>query len=73
MCAGELRILTVPPSLAYGDKGLPPLIPGGVSLVFEMQLKAIEDGGSISSRGIEDMPEYKVDTVDSLGPSNQQH
>ncbi|EFR04491.1 FK506-binding protein 2 [Nannizzia gypsea CBS 118893] len=40
MAIGEKRKLTIPPKLAYGDRGIGP-IPGGATLVFETELMEI--------------------------------
>ncbi|OJD14376.1 hypothetical protein AJ78_05281 [Emergomyces pasteurianus Ep9510] len=41
MCVGEKRKLTIPPELAYGDRGAGP-IPAGSTLIFETELVNIQ-------------------------------
>jgi FKBP-type peptidyl-prolyl cis-trans isomerase len=41
MKVGGLRRLTIPPALAYGDRGVLGLIPPGAELLFDIELLAI--------------------------------
>ena len=43
MCIGEQRKLTIPSDLAYGDSGLGDIIPGGSTLMFDVELVEIID------------------------------
>merc|ERR1719163_169720 len=45
MCIGEQRKLTIPPHLGYGDRGAGGVIPGGATLIFEVELLEIKKGG----------------------------
>lgn len=42
MRIGGVRRLEIPPDLAYGPRGRPPMIPPGATLVFEIELLAIQ-------------------------------
>ena len=45
MCPGDKRKLTIPPHLGYGDRGAGGVIPGGATLIFEVELLEIKKGG----------------------------
>lgn len=42
MRVGGQRRLTVPPELGYGSAGRPPVIPGGATLVFDIELLSVQ-------------------------------
>jgi len=69
MCPGDRRRLTIPPGLAYGDRGAGADIPGGAWLVFEVECLAVSDAPETEDGGAEggnpeDMMEIfsKIDT-----------
>lgn len=43
MCVGEVRKLTIPSDLGYGDAGSGDSIPGGSTLVFDVELLDIKE------------------------------
>eukprot|EP00941_MAST-03F_sp_MAST-3F-sp1_P004546 g4546.t1 len=43
MCVGERALLTIRSDFGYGDQGCPPNIPGGATLVFDIELLGVEN------------------------------
>lgn len=43
MCPGDKRKLTIPPHLGYGDRGAGGAIPGGATLIFEVECLSYTD------------------------------
>ena len=56
MKVGEVATLFCPSAIAYGDGGRPPTIPGGATLVFEVELLEIPAGAPPGTPGMSAPP-----------------
>ncbi len=52
MKVGEKAVLTCPSSIAYGDSGRPPTIPGGATLIFDVELVSIAPPNQVPPMGM---------------------
>lgn len=66
MKKGSKRLLVVPPSLAYGSKGVDNKIPANSTLIFEITIKRIKGDKSAS-------PEPAPGSTASPGPDHEDH
>merc|ERR1719171_163849 len=57
MKPGERSVLTCSPSYAYGDKGIPPIIPPASALQFEVELLSVQAAPKARATIAEDNPE----------------
>ena len=44
MCIRDRAKLTIPSDMAYGDRGIPGVIPGGATLIFDVELVETRQG-----------------------------
>ncbi|CDQ56995.1 unnamed protein product [Oncorhynchus mykiss] len=66
MCAGEKRKVTVPPELAFGEKGKGP-VPPNATLIFDVELYSVSKGPrSLESFRDIDLDDDKVLTRDEM-------
>ena len=50
MKVGGKAKLVCPSTIAYGDAGRPPVIPGGATLVFEIELLEVKAAGAPANK-----------------------
>jgi FKBP-type peptidyl-prolyl cis-trans isomerase FkpA len=59
MKTGGKAKLTCPADIAYGDQGRPPVIPGGATLVFEVELLEVKSPAAPASKTPVSKPKKK--------------
>lgn len=47
MCPGDKRTLTIPPQMAYGERGFGTVIPKQATLVFQTELLKVSRNGKV--------------------------
>ena len=70
MKRGSKRLLIVPPSLAYGSKGIDNKIPANSTLIFEITIKRIKGEKSASPSP---SPDHAPGSTASPGPDHEDH
>jgi FKBP-type peptidyl-prolyl cis-trans isomerase FkpA len=60
MKVGEQAVLTCPSDMAYGDGGRPPTIPGGATLIFDVELLGIEPAPPPPAPGAPGMSQFQL-------------
>jgi FKBP-type peptidyl-prolyl cis-trans isomerase len=63
MKAGEIRQIHLPPDLAYGQTGQPPRIPHDAEVVFEIELRSVEEAPVVPEHPPEMEPDQETDGV----------
>jgi len=68
MCVGDKWEMYIPYNLAYGERGSPPKIPGGATLIFIMEVVKIK-GKTVPK--VIDFPEWTADQLPLWTPKDQ--
>lgn len=49
MCPGDIRVITIPSKMAYGEDGAGGVIPGNSALRFEVEMISINDASAVQA------------------------